>query len=117
MLGRFVVPGARLEEFMDHAGDFISRDGKSDWRLSVISAEDINETIKQIREFSRLFWRCAPVAGGNSFWTPWNLCPECHRTPCSDSTHFAGPVAFLRGFRAITLSNSAGGPPPFEGWS
>ncbi len=55
MLGRFVVPVSRLEEFMDHAGDFISRDGKSDWRLSVIAGEDINHTIRQIREFTRLY--------------------------------------------------------------
>lgn len=54
MLGRFVVQAARLEEFMDHAGDFISRDGKSDWRLSVIAGEDINQTVRQIREFSRV---------------------------------------------------------------
>ncbi len=55
MLGRFVVPVSRLEEFMDHAGDFVSRDGKSDWRLSVIAGEDINQTIRQVREFIRLF--------------------------------------------------------------
>jgi hypothetical protein len=55
MLGRFVLPASRLSEFMDHAGEFISRDGKSDWRLSVIAGEDINQTIKEIREFQRLY--------------------------------------------------------------
>lgn len=55
MLGRFVVPASRLTELMDYAGEFISRDGKSDWRLSVIAGEDINQTIKDIREFQRLY--------------------------------------------------------------
>lgn len=55
MLGRFVVPASRLTEFMDHAGEFISRDGNSDWRLSVIAGEDIAQTIKDVREFQRLY--------------------------------------------------------------
>lgn len=55
MLGRFVVPAARLTEFIDHAAEFISRDDKSDWLLSVIAGEDINQTIRQIREFQRLY--------------------------------------------------------------
>mgnify|MGYP003393168287 CR=1 FL=1 len=55
MLGRFVLPAARLPELMDHAREFISRDGKSEWRLSVIAGEDINQTIKEIREFQRLY--------------------------------------------------------------
>lgn len=55
MLGRFVVPAARLTEFIDHAAEFISRDDKSDWRLSVIAGEDINQTVREIREFQRLY--------------------------------------------------------------
>ncbi len=56
MLGRFVTPASRLTEFMDHAGDFVSRDPAAErWRLSVIAGEDINQTFKEIREFQRLF--------------------------------------------------------------
>ena len=52
MLGRFVVPVARLDEFFESAQDFISRDGNSAWRLSVLAGEDIYETIRKIEDFN-----------------------------------------------------------------
>lgn len=52
MLGRFVVPAARLDEFFESAQDFISRDAQSGWRLSVLAGEDIYQTIRQIEEFN-----------------------------------------------------------------
>lgn len=52
MLGRFIVPVARLDEFFENARDFISRDGKSAWRLSVLAGEDINQTIRAVKEFN-----------------------------------------------------------------
>ena len=52
MLGRFIVPLGRLGEFYESAGDFISRDGKSAWRISVIAGEDIADTIRQIEDFN-----------------------------------------------------------------
>ncbi len=52
MLGRFVVPAARLDEFFESAGDFISRGGRDAWRLSVLAGEDIYETIRQIEDFN-----------------------------------------------------------------
>jgi hypothetical protein len=52
LLGRFIVPFGRLEEFYESARDFISRDGKSAWRISVIAGEDINDTIRQIEDFN-----------------------------------------------------------------
>jgi hypothetical protein len=55
MLGRFVTPVSRLTEFLDHAGEFLPRDPAADpWRLSVIAGEDINQTIKDIKEFHRV---------------------------------------------------------------
>jgi len=54
MLGRFVTPVARLEEFIESARDLLPRDGSEPWRLSVIAGEDINETIRTVREFNRL---------------------------------------------------------------
>jgi hypothetical protein len=53
MLGRFVLPTARLYEFMEAASDLLPRDGKNPWRLAVTAGEDINETIKTLREFNR----------------------------------------------------------------
>lgn len=53
MLGRFVVPVARLDEFIDSARDFVSRDGKSTWHLCVTAGEDINDTIRKVRDFNR----------------------------------------------------------------
>jgi len=52
MLGRFVTPAARLEEFLESAGDLLPRNGEP-WRLSVIAGEDINETVRTVRQFNR----------------------------------------------------------------
>ena len=52
MLGRFVVPAARLGEFIESASDFISRDGKSAWRLAVLAGEDVYQTIREIEDFN-----------------------------------------------------------------
>lgn len=53
MLGRFVVTATRLEEFIENARDFISRDNGDAWRLTVVAGEDINETIRQVEAFNR----------------------------------------------------------------
>jgi hypothetical protein len=53
MLGRFVVPVARLDEFMESAQDFISRDASNRWRLSVLAGEDIYETIRLTETFNK----------------------------------------------------------------
>ena len=52
MLGRFVVPAARLDEFLESAEDFISHDAGRNWRLSVLAGEDIYDTIRQIEYFN-----------------------------------------------------------------
>lgn len=52
MLGRFVVPVARLAEFLEAAEDFISMDAGRNWRLSVLSGEDVYETVRQIEDFN-----------------------------------------------------------------
>lgn len=52
MLGRFIVPAARLQEFIENADGFVSADLKSAWRLSVLATEDIDETIGLIDDFN-----------------------------------------------------------------
>ena len=52
MLGRFVVPVARLGEFLESAEEFISNDAGRNWRLSVLCGEDVYETIRQIEDFN-----------------------------------------------------------------
>jgi hypothetical protein len=52
MLGRFVLAAPQLEDFIESAGDFISRDNESNWRLSVLSGEDIYDTIKRVDRFN-----------------------------------------------------------------
>lgn len=52
MLGRFVVPVGRLDEFLENAKDFIKRDESSEWRLSVLASEDIEETVQIIQWFN-----------------------------------------------------------------
>ena len=53
MLGRFVLPTARLDEFLEAADDLLPRDGKGRWQLAVTAGEDINETIKILRQFNK----------------------------------------------------------------
>ena len=50
MLGRFVLPVARLNEFLD-AGEDLFSDGDP-WRLSVLAGEDIAATIREIKLFN-----------------------------------------------------------------
>lgn len=52
MLGRFVVTAARLNEFYEHAADFISHDADNAWRLAVIVGDDFERTLGQIRDFN-----------------------------------------------------------------
>ncbi|MEZ5307927.1 MAG: hypothetical protein R2684_12350 [Pyrinomonadaceae bacterium] len=52
MLGRFVVPVSRLDEFTQTAKDFFSRDEKGRWRISAIGDEDIYSNIRKIEEFN-----------------------------------------------------------------
>ncbi len=52
MLGRFVVPVSRLDEFVRSARDFFNADNERGWRLSVLAGSDIYETMSQIVEFN-----------------------------------------------------------------
>jgi len=49
MLGRFVLPVSRLDEFLESAGEWI---GGTPWRLSVLAGEDLYDTIKKINYFN-----------------------------------------------------------------
>ncbi len=53
MLGRFILPVSRLEEFLACSTDFVNRDGSNVWRLSVLAGEDINATARQVADFNR----------------------------------------------------------------
>lgn len=55
MLGRFVTPVSRLDEFVESAGELASRDSNGGWRLAVTAGEDINETIRKIESFNRTY--------------------------------------------------------------
>ena len=52
MLGRFVTPTARLDEFYEHAADFTAREGQV-WRVAAVAGEDIIETIRTIKLFNQ----------------------------------------------------------------
>lgn len=52
MLGRFVVPAARLEELEDAATAFLPRDGAPTWRLSALVSGDLGADIERIRAFN-----------------------------------------------------------------
>ena len=52
MLGRFIVPVARLDEFMEHADRFVIGDAANAWRLSVLAGEDVYESIRRLDRFN-----------------------------------------------------------------
>lgn len=52
MLGRFIVPAARLEEFAGSAKTFFA-DTADVWKLSVLASEDVDETVGAIEDFNR----------------------------------------------------------------
>lgn len=52
MLGRFVVPVGRLDEFAASASEYFSDDENNLWRLSVLAGEDVYETVCRIQEFN-----------------------------------------------------------------
>jgi hypothetical protein len=53
MMGRFVLPVARLDEFLDAANQYLTGPTRSPWRLSVLSSEDAYDSIKSIMAFNR----------------------------------------------------------------
>ncbi len=52
ILGRFVVPLGRLDELVESAKDFFSRDGKGAWHLTVIASDDIHDTVRRVEDFN-----------------------------------------------------------------
>src|SRR5689334_16556762 len=46
MLGRFVLPVSRLDEFYESAKEFLPRGRESAWRLSVLAGEDLASTVR-----------------------------------------------------------------------
>jgi hypothetical protein len=51
MLGRFIVPVARLDELKEIALQFAEQ-GKEPWRISALAAEDIYDTFKRLKRFN-----------------------------------------------------------------
>jgi len=54
MLGRFIVPVDRLDEFAEAAKNFLA-EGKEVWHLSVLGSEDIYQTVHRIEDFNHLY--------------------------------------------------------------
>jgi len=52
MLGKFIVPASRLNEFHECAREFAPRESTNGWRISVIVADEIIETIHAIKNFN-----------------------------------------------------------------
>lgn len=50
MLGRFIVPVSRLDEFSQEAEKFLNQ--KNPWRLSVLATDDLQETLDLVAEFN-----------------------------------------------------------------
>lgn len=52
MLGKFVVPAARLDEFAESAKNHFPEDEESLWHLSVLAGEDVEKSLRQIENFN-----------------------------------------------------------------
>ncbi len=55
MLGRFILPVSRLDEFTESARGIFPNDKTDLWRLSVLADEDIQETVRKTKDFNRGF--------------------------------------------------------------
>src|SRR6185436_20330669 len=54
MLGKFIVPASRLEEFEQAATEHWPRDGEDGiWKLSVLGGSNLEADITQVSRFSR----------------------------------------------------------------
>lgn len=53
MLGRFILPVARLDEFYESAREFLPKGNEKAWGLSVLAGEDVSATIRAMNEFNR----------------------------------------------------------------
>ena len=53
MLGRFILPVSRLDEFYESAREFLPRGREAAWKLSVLAGEDVSATIRSMNEFNR----------------------------------------------------------------
>ncbi|MGI8811759.1 MAG: hypothetical protein ACR2IH_04435 [Pyrinomonadaceae bacterium] len=52
MLGRFITPVSRLDEFLEESDELIRADAGSPWRLSVLAGEDLSDTFRRIKLFN-----------------------------------------------------------------
>jgi hypothetical protein len=52
MLGRFVLPSWRLDEFVEYAKDFYSRQNRGVWKLSVLDSGDLLDTLRRVEDFN-----------------------------------------------------------------
>lgn len=92
MLGRFVVPVARLDEFTTSAtGHF--KIGEEAWRLSVLASDDIYETVRQVTEFNdahaaNAICDALEVKAATSF----EINEICEALPANLATYFEIPV-------------------------
>src|SRR5687768_3348504 len=52
LLGKFIVPVSRLNEFTEAGSDMLPRDGDPSWRISVIVGSSLSEARIAAREFN-----------------------------------------------------------------
>lgn len=94
LLGRFVVPAARLDEFRDVSRRLLDHSERSaPWRLSGIAGDDVIAARKAILEFN-----CAPAPGNGSDSSP-AVCDAVELHARTEADIAEGVRAFPGSFR------------------
>jgi len=98
MLGRFIVPVNRLDEFSDEAEKYFT--GKNRWRLSVLADNDLPSTLKKVAQFNSKYEVHAVIDTLEIKVTEAREITEAHKLlPAEISAYFEIPVSdFLSNF-------------------
>jgi hypothetical protein len=97
-LGRLIIPFSRLKEFESTASEFLPREGREPWRLSVIATGDISAAALEMASFNRRHSE-SPTAGlavidvvELKAATPTEIELQRSRIPTSFMTYFEIPL-------------------------
>ena len=99
MLGRFIVPLARLAEFTDSANNFFSAANSKLWRISVLADEDFTAALEKIESFNAKFPHRAVIETLEiRVAEATEITPLAKRMPADLTAYFEVPLTRLSDF-------------------